>query len=89
MGINIGALLAPLVCGTIGELYGWHYGFSLAGVGMLAGLLVFRIGENKLGEKGLPLHPEKLSQKVFPGINRNQMVVLCSFLSVKEVHYVT
>ncbi len=41
MGINIGGFLAPLVCGTVGELYGWHYGFALAGVGMLVGLVIY------------------------------------------------
>lgn len=44
VGINLGAFLSPLVCGTIGELYGWHYGFSVAGVGMLAGLGVYLWG---------------------------------------------
>ncbi len=38
MGINWGAFLAPLVCGIVGEKIGWHYGFGLAGVGMLVGL---------------------------------------------------
>src|SRR3546814_20317336 len=33
LGINIGAFLAPLACGTIGEVYGWHYGFALAAIG--------------------------------------------------------
>ncbi len=47
MGINIGAFLAPLTCGTIGEIYGWHYGFSLAGIGMVIGLLVFINGLRK------------------------------------------
>jgi POT family proton-dependent oligopeptide transporter len=41
MGINLGGLLAPLVCGSLGELLGWHWGFSAAGVGMLAGLIVY------------------------------------------------
>ena len=41
MGINLGAFLANFVAGTLGELYGWHYGFSVAGVGMLIGLLMF------------------------------------------------
>ncbi len=41
MGINLGGLLAPLVCGTLGELYGWHWGFAAAGFGMLAGLAVY------------------------------------------------
>ena len=41
MGINLGGLLAPLVCGTLGELYGWHWGFAAAGVGMAIGLAVY------------------------------------------------
>ncbi len=82
MGINIGGLLAPLLCGAIGEFYGWHYGFSLAGVGMLAGLLVFRTGEKRLGNVGMPPHPEKLLQRIFLGINRGQLVILCAFLSI-------
>ena len=39
MGINLGGLLAPLICGTLGELYGWHWGFTAAGVGMAIGLI--------------------------------------------------
>ena len=41
MGINVGAFLAPLVCGTLGEQVGWHYGFAAAGVGMLMGLSIY------------------------------------------------
>ena len=41
MGINLGAAMSPLLCGYIGETYGWHYGFGLATVGMLTGLAVF------------------------------------------------
>jgi proton-dependent oligopeptide transporter, POT family len=41
MGINLGGLLAPLVCGTLGELYGWHWGFTAAGVGMGIGLVIY------------------------------------------------
>ena len=41
VGINLGALLAPLVCGTLGELVAWHYGFAAAGVGMIIGLMVY------------------------------------------------
>jgi len=41
MGINLGAAMAPLICGYVGETYGWHYGFGLATVGMLIGLGVF------------------------------------------------
>ena len=41
IGINLGAAMAPLLCGYIGETYGWHYGFGLATIGMLIGLAVF------------------------------------------------
>ncbi|HXX04970.1 MAG TPA: peptide MFS transporter, partial [Xanthobacteraceae bacterium] len=41
VGINIGAFLAPLICGTLGEEAGWHYGFAAAGVGMLIGLCIY------------------------------------------------
>jgi POT family proton-dependent oligopeptide transporter len=44
MGINLGAFLAPLVCGTLGELYGWHWGFGAAGVGMCLGLAIYLAG---------------------------------------------
>ncbi len=48
MGINLGGLLAGLIIGGIGELYGWHYGFGLAGVGMLLGIGVFLWGQKYL-----------------------------------------
>lgn len=41
MGINLGAAMSPLLCGYVGETYGWHYGFGLATLGMLIGLAVF------------------------------------------------
>ena len=48
VGINIGGFLAPLICGTVGELYGWHYGFGIAGFGMLAGLIIYLSGQRYL-----------------------------------------
>ena len=41
MGVNLGASLSPLICGYIGETYGWHYGFGLATIGMMVGLAIF------------------------------------------------
>ncbi len=41
IGINLGAAMAPLLCGYVGETYGWHYGFGIATIGMLVGLAVF------------------------------------------------
>src|ERR1700710_2791967 len=48
VGINLGAFLAPLICGTVGELYGWHYGFGLAGIGMIVGLVTYLWGSRYL-----------------------------------------
>src|SRR6266481_3869806 len=55
VGINIGAFLAPLVCGTLGERVGWHYGFGAAGVGMLIGLATYLAGSSYLPPDPLPL----------------------------------
>lgn len=48
VGINIGGFLAPLICGTLGEVYGWHYGFGAAGIGMMVGLLIYVMGGRHL-----------------------------------------
>jgi len=53
VGINVGAFLAPLVCGTLGEEVGWHFGFAAAGVGMLIALAVYLIGFDTLPEDEL------------------------------------
>ena len=45
IGINIGAFLASLIVGYVGETYGWHYGFSLAGLGMIIGQVTFFCGK--------------------------------------------
>jgi len=67
MGVNIGAFLAPLVCGALGEAYGWHWGFAAAGVGMLASLVIY-VG----GHRHLPPEPERGAQarKARPPLDR-------------------
>jgi POT family proton-dependent oligopeptide transporter len=57
MGINIGAAAGSLLCGYIGETYGWAYGFGLAGIGMLFGLIVFIWGKPLLLGRGEPPKP--------------------------------
>lgn len=48
VGINIGGFLAPLICGTLGEAFGWHFGFAAAGIGMFVGLLIYLWGQRYL-----------------------------------------
>ncbi|MGE5755590.1 MAG: peptide MFS transporter [Planctomycetaceae bacterium] len=54
MGINLGAFFSPLVCGTLGERVGWHFGFGAAGVGMVFGLMMFAAMQRHLGTRGYP-----------------------------------
>ena len=54
IGINLGAFLAPLVCGTLGETFGWHWGFTAAGIGMLLSLVIY-LG----GSRYLPKEPAR------------------------------
>jgi POT family proton-dependent oligopeptide transporter len=53
MGINLGALLGPLVCSALGEKVNWRYGFAAAGTGMLLGLLQYGVSARHLGDAGL------------------------------------
>lgn len=54
MGINLGAFFSPLVCGTLAVKYGFEYGFAAAGIGMLIGVVLYKLFEHKLlGESGL------------------------------------
>ena len=82
MGINLGATLAPLACGAIGEMFGWSYGFALAGVGMFVGLLVFSKGQHKLEKtNGVPPNMEKLKKKIM-GLSMEVLIWLGAFVSV-------
>jgi POT family proton-dependent oligopeptide transporter len=63
MGINVGALIAPLACGWVGERISWRLGFGLAGVGMTAGLIQYLLGGKHLGAAGLrPAQPADVEQ---------------------------
>jgi POT family proton-dependent oligopeptide transporter len=53
-GINLGAFLSSIVCGWLGETFGWHWGFGAAGIGMLAGLVIYTWGGRYLPPQGMP-----------------------------------
>lgn len=61
MGINVGAATASIICGYLGQTYGWQYGFGLAGVGMLIGLIFFVLGKPLLMGKGEPKDPARIA----------------------------
>lgn len=94
MGINIGALLASIIVGYVGERIGWHYGFSLAGFGMLLGQVVFIFGRkylthvqdiekpvNKIFDKNEP--QQQVNKKGFNKTERDRILAIAlSFIIV-------
>ena len=81
MGINLGALSAMLLCGWLGqhEDYGWSYGFGLAGVGMLVGLITFVRGRRWLSGVGAPSRPLVLTSRVM-GVRRETIIYSAGFV---------
>ena len=61
VGINVGAFIAPLICGTLGQRVGWHWGFAAAGVGMVLGLVFYLLNQDKL-----PVEPPPTTSKSAP-----------------------
>ena len=74
MGINIGAALGGLLCGYVGQRINWHYGFGLAGIFMILGLIVFSIGAKSLKHHGLPPDAEKLRRPIFAGLSTEVVI---------------
>ncbi len=89
IGINVGAFLSSLIVGTVGEVYGWHYGFGLAGIGMAAGLVQYLFGQKYLKSVGNFLGASENKEekdamnKPLSKIEKDRIVVLLiSFLLV-------
>jgi POT family proton-dependent oligopeptide transporter len=81
MGINIGAFLATLTCGYVGETINWHYGFGLAGIGMTLGLLTFWFtGPKVFGPKGLKPIDDETPKNVVKGISNINLIYVGSIL---------
>jgi POT family proton-dependent oligopeptide transporter len=89
MGINLGAFLGPLVCGTLGqsERFGWHYGFAAAGVGMLFGVVQFWLTKDRLGGAGE--HPVHSTDPVKDAADRRRgwMIVAAGVAIIAVVAY--
>src|SRR5258708_38504330 len=66
VGINLGAFLAPLVCGTLGEQLGWHYGFTAAGIGMTIALAIYLYAMPELP-------PDELHKAMAAGIEKKPL----------------
>jgi POT family proton-dependent oligopeptide transporter len=78
VGINIGAFFSPLVCGTLGETWGWHYGFGAAGVGMVIGLLIYLRGLRELPPD--ELHRAKAAHRDHDQLSREDWRAIVALL---------
>mgnify|MGYP001333357950 CR=1 FL=1 len=87
MGINIGAFLASLICGYVGEKYGWHMGFALASIGMLAGVITFYSSRDKLEGHGLCPNPQMLKESFLGLISKEQAIYILCLMSVPLFAY--
>ncbi len=74
MGINIGAAAGGFLCAYVGTEINWHYGFGLAGIFMVLGLVVFLLGKKSLGARGLPPNMETLQKPVFAFIKPEYLI---------------
>jgi POT family proton-dependent oligopeptide transporter len=81
VGINLGAFVSSLACAWLGVTYGWRYGFGLAGVGMLAGLAIFLLGQPLLEGKAAPPDEARLKRK-FAGVPVEAWVYILGFVTV-------
>ncbi|WP_309628909.1 oligopeptide:H+ symporter [Brevundimonas sp.] len=81
VGINLGSFLASAVCAWLGIKYGWKYGFGLAGIGMLAGLITFWVGQSWLGNRADPPATAQLGKTTL-GIPREAWIYILGILAV-------
>ncbi|CAN5668596.1 peptide MFS transporter [soil metagenome] len=92
MGINIGALAAPLLTGYLGERVGWHYGFGIAGVGMIIGLIQYRLMvKPTLGEIGTrpeadPVEQRKVRNWSLGGLGAIALLVVLAVTGIVQIN---
>ena len=87
VGINTGSFFGALYAGYLGETFGWQYGFGLAGVGMLAGLVVFVLGKPLLKGAGEPHDPALLKARRFFGLSTEWLIYIGTAAMILLVWY--
>ena len=82
MGINVGATIGPVICGYLGQRWGWHWGFGAASVGMIAGVVGFLLSKPLLQGCGEPPDPQRLAERVGGVVSREWLVYLSSLSAI-------
>jgi POT family proton-dependent oligopeptide transporter len=83
--INGAVIVSPLIAGTLGEVYGWHYGFGAAGVGMLISLVIYLSARKWLPQEQQPIPAESAARPAMSITERNAVIVLIALLPVLAV----
>ena len=86
IGINLGAFLAPLIVGYVGETISWHYGFAIAGFGMLAGLIQFYLGQNKIIKEDVSKKTKRLNFEDWKSITFLSLINIPIILLIFEIN---
>jgi POT family proton-dependent oligopeptide transporter len=81
--INAGVIISPLIAGTLGEVYGWHWGFGAAGIGMLIGLTIYLFGRKYLPPDSPVV--EKTGHAAKPGLTRREKMGIVALLLLLPV----
>ena len=84
-GVNLGAFWAAVLCGYLGQTYGWSWGFGLAGVGMMAGFLTFILGKPLLEGHGEPPDAERLGRPIAGPLNLEWLIYLGGLFGVGAI----
>lgn len=87
MGINLGAFLAPIICGALASVYGWSYGFGAAAVGMAAGLITLTVWKKPLAGCGDPPDPQALSTPIIGPLSPSHLVTAATIIAVLPIWY--
>lgn len=88
MGVNLGAFLSPFICGTLGQIYGWHYGFAAAGVGMLIGLFIYLWGQKYLAPESLKPKETKAERAKKHPLNSREKGVIAALIALCALNIV-
>jgi POT family proton-dependent oligopeptide transporter len=85
MGINLGGLIGPIICGSLGERVDWHYGFGAAGVGMFIGLIIFYFGSRSLPAKIWESSNDRSLRRKEVDTNAKYKIILILILSLFSI----
>lgn len=87
MGINLGSLFSTLACTYVAAMYGWQYGFGMAGVGMVIGVVTCILAFKHLGDHGLAPDPNRLGKRVIAGLTTRSFIYLGTIIALVLISF--